>query len=89
MDCRELLKALKRGAGGMLVPKKSRSRGSNTKHNTVFIAGRHHHNARVGKEVYFIVPATVPLLWKCLFKKVNCWFCVAPGKALLSSLTDT
>lgn len=58
--------ALKRGrrdAG----PKKCRSRGSDTKDNTAFIAGRHLHNARGDREVYFIVPATVPMLWKCTF----------------------
>lgn len=52
-------------------------------------AHRHLHNAREEREVYFIVPATVPMLWKCMIKKVNCRFCVTRGGALLSFLTFT
>lgn len=59
----ELWKRGRRDAG----PKKYRSRVSDTKHNTAFMTDRHHHNAREEREVYFIVPATVPLLWKCTF----------------------
>lgn len=46
----EFLQALKRNrrdAG----PRKCRSRVSDTKHNTAFIAGRHFHNAREEREV--------------------------------------
>lgn len=76
----------------MLVPekkKKCRSRVSDRKHNGVFIAGRHLHNAEEEREVYCIVPATVPVLWKCTLKKVNCRFCVTSGGGFLSSLTHT
>lgn len=85
----KFLQALKRGGKNARPKKKSRSRVSDTKHNTAFMAGRHLHNAREEREVYFIVPATVPLLWKCTFKKVNCRFCIASGGALSSSLTHT
>ncbi len=73
----------------MLVQKNAGQGVSDVKHNTAFIAGRHFHNAGEEREVYCIVPATVPVLWKCTFKKVNCRFCVSSGGALLSSLTHT
>lgn len=84
----EFLRALKRGRRDAGL-KKCRSRVSDTKHNMAFSAHRHLHNAREEREVYFIVPATVPMLWKCMIKKVNCRFCVTRGGALLSFLTFT
>lgn len=36
-----------------------------------------------------IVPATVPLLWKCSSRRVNCRFCVTSAAAYLSFLTHT
>lgn len=62
----------------------SRSRVSDSKHNTLFIGGRHLHDARGGKKCTLLYQKLFQYYGNAHFKRVNCKFCAACGGALFS-----
>lgn len=62
----------------------SRSRVSDTKHNTLFIVGRHLHDAREGKKCTLLYQKLFQYYGNAHLKRVNWKFCAASGGALFS-----